>query len=132
MDESIKKMLTQYGSVASSVDALEQIRKGLGLSSVTDIAEIIRMQEVVRNQRLCENLSSAAASSAFGSIDDINQYTSAFNAVSDQLEKHFLKTNVVDQIPESVRAAIEGRSAANVAKQWHQDQVAVLSDVSVR
>jgi len=132
MDESIRKMLTQYGSVASSADALEQIRKGLGLSSVTDIAEIMRMQEVARKQRLYENLSSTAASSAIGSIDDINQYTSAFNAVKDQLEKHLLKTNVVDQIPESVRAAIEGRSAANVPKQWHQDQVAVLSDVSVR
>lgn len=51
MDESIKELLSQYGSAASSVDALEQTRKDLGLSSVSDIAEISRMQEIARKGR---------------------------------------------------------------------------------
>lgn len=132
MNESIRKLLSRHGAIASSADALEQTRKALGLSSVSDIAEIMRLQEIARNQRLYENLSSTVASSALGSIGDISQYTSALNAVSDQMDKNFLKTSVVDQIPESLRAAIEGRAAANVAEQWQRDQVTALSDMSAR
>lgn len=77
MDESIKKLLSQYGSMASSADALEQARKALGLSSVSDIAETMRLQEIARNERLYESLSSTVAASALGSIGDIKQYTSA-------------------------------------------------------
>ena len=132
MDESIKKLLSQYGSIASSADALEQARKALGLSSVSDIAETMRLQEIARNQRLCESLSSTVAASALGSIGDIKQYTSALNAVSDQIDKSFLKTSVADQIPESLRAAIEGRAVATLAEQWHRDQVTALGDLSAK
>jgi hypothetical protein len=132
MDQSIRKLLSQYGAVASSADALERARQALGPVSMSEMAEVLRLQEVARNQRHYENLYSTVASSAIGSIGDINQYTSAFNAVSDQIEKNFLKTSVVDQIPESVRAAIEGRTAANVAEQWQRDQVAALTDMSIR
>lgn len=132
MDESIRKLFSQSGAIASSTDALERARQALGPVSMSDMAEVLRLQEIARNQRHYENLSSTVASSALGSIGDINQYTSAFNAVSDQIEKNFLKTSVVDQIPESLRAAIEGRTAANVAEQWQRDQVTALSDMSVR
>lgn len=132
MDEEIKKLAVQNVGLTSSADAFEQARKALGLTSISDIAEIVRMQEVARNQQLYENLASAAVSSALGSIGDINQYASALNAVSDRIDTNFLKTRVVDQIPESVRAAMEGSMAVNVVEQLHRDQVAALGDMSTR
>lgn len=132
MDESIRRMLLEQGVIASSVDALERARQTLGSVSMSDLAEILRLQETERNQRLYGNLSSTVASSALGSIGDINQYTSAINKVSDQIEKTFLQTSAVDQIPETLRATLEGCLAANAGEQWQRDQIAALSDMSIR
>lgn len=132
MDESIRKLLSQYGSAAGSVEAFEQTRKALGLSFVSDIAEVVRLQEIARNQRFYEDLSSTAASRALGSIADISQYTSALNAASNQIDNSLLKASVADQIPESLRASIEMQSAANLADQWQKDQISVLGDLSAR
>ncbi len=132
MDESIRKLLSQYGSAVGSVEAFERVSKTLGLSSVSETAEVARFQEIACNQRFYEDLSSTAALSAFGTIGDISQHTSALNAASDQIDKSFLKPSVADQIPESLRASIEVQSAAKVADQWQKDQNSALGDLSAR
>lgn len=132
MDESVKKLFSQYGSAAGSVEAFEQTRKALGMSSVSDMAEVVRLQEIARNQRFYDDLSSTSASRALVSIGDISQYTTALNTASDQIDKSLLHASVAGQLPESLRVAIEEQSAAKFAEQWPKDQIAALGDLPAR
>jgi len=132
MDENTRRMLIQQGTVTSTANAFECARQALGSVSVADMAAVLRSQEIERNRRPYENLSATAAFDALGSIGDIDRYISAIDTVSDQIEKACLQANLHDQMPESVRAAMEGRLASTAVAQLQRDQIAALSDMSIR
>lgn len=132
MDESIRRMLLQHGTIASNTDAIESARRALGPVSTPELADVMRLQEIDRLQTLYGNLSSAAASNALGSIGYIKQYASAADQVSDQIARTMLNAGAIDQIPETVRAAIEGRLMPGVLENSLRSQMTVLDDLSIK
>lgn len=134
MNESLRRMLEQQETLRRLADPLADVRTSLGLTTVAQVGEMMRLKEIEDRHKLLEPLTGKIGGSEYGSLTSIGRNMNMFNEVSDEIAKaKRLSFQLDDVLPRDLREALHGLSTSeNAYEQWSNGKLSSLSGLTER